>query len=125
MPLRTHTPVLLQESMEWLLVSGGALLVDATVGAGGHTEAILRRAPEATVFGFDRDGEALALAAERLAPFGDRVELIHSDFRELAPTLKKRASTGSTGSSRTSASRRCSSTTPRGASRSGKKGRST
>src|SRR5665811_574670 len=52
--------------------------VDATLGMGGHTEAVLRRCPNATVIGLDRDPHALALAGRRLAEFGSRFEAVHA-----------------------------------------------
>ena len=79
-----HTPVLLAESLELLAPARGGLFVDATVGLGGHAEALLRAAPAASLLGIDRDPEALAHAAERLAPFGDRVRLVEGDFHDLA-----------------------------------------
>jgi 16S rRNA (cytosine1402-N4)-methyltransferase len=79
-----HTPVLLAESLELLAPERGGLFVDATVGLGGHAEALLRAAPAASLLGIDRDPQALAHAAERLAPFGDRVRLVEGDFHDLA-----------------------------------------
>lgn len=63
--------------------SGGRNL-DATVGTGGHAEALLiESGPAGRLFGMDRDAEALAVARDRLRPFGDRVELLHGDFAAL------------------------------------------
>lgn len=59
------------------------VVIDATLGLGGHTEAMLTRYPTLTVIGVDRDREALRRAGERLAPFGDRVELAHAVYDEL------------------------------------------
>ena len=70
-----HVPVLLEETLDLLrpaLVSGG-WVVDATVGLGGHSEAILRAFPQARLVAVDRDPEALKLAQERLAPFEERI----------------------------------------------------
>jgi 16S rRNA (cytosine1402-N4)-methyltransferase len=67
----------------------GGLFVDCTVGFAGHTRALLDAGAE-RVLGFDRDPEALARAAESLAPFRDRVELVHADFRELTARLDER-----------------------------------
>lgn len=61
---------------------GDALVVDATLGGGGHTEAILERAPRTRVIGLDRDETAIAAAKERLAPFGERFEAVHARFGE-------------------------------------------
>jgi 16S rRNA (cytosine1402-N4)-methyltransferase len=70
----------------------GGLFVDCTVGFAGHTRALLEAGAD-KVLGFDRDPEALARAAESLAPYGDRVELVHADFRELNSRLDERGIT--------------------------------
>src|SRR5215207_9414744 len=82
-----HRPVLLKESVRLLAPERGGLFVDATLGLGGHSEAILEASTETRVVGFDRDPEALALASERLARFGPRFRAVHSDFRESARVL--------------------------------------
>ena len=61
----------------------GGLFVDATVGAGGHAEALLDAGPRASLLGLDRDPDALAAAGARLARFGDRVTLRRADFADL------------------------------------------
>jgi 16S rRNA (cytosine1402-N4)-methyltransferase len=66
--------------------------VDATLGAGGHAEALLARGPQARLLGIDRDPDALALARERLAPFGDRVSFVQADFGDLDSVLEGRPS---------------------------------
>jgi 16S rRNA (cytosine1402-N4)-methyltransferase len=68
----------------------GGLFVDATVGAGGHAEAILERGPDARLLGLDRDGEALETARRRLARFGGRVELLEANFSDLEEVLADR-----------------------------------
>jgi 16S rRNA (cytosine1402-N4)-methyltransferase len=68
------------------------LFVDATVGLGGHAEAILSASPDVKLLGIDRDADSLALAARNLKPFEGRVELIHSDFRSLPALLEERGS---------------------------------
>jgi 16S rRNA (cytosine1402-N4)-methyltransferase len=74
--------------MDLLALFPNATVVDGTVGAGGHAAAILQRtAPSGRLVGLDRDPEALAAAAERLAAFGDRVSLIQASFRHLARIL--------------------------------------
>ena len=86
-----HTPVMLDRCVELLapaLTAPGAVLVDATLGMGGHTEAFLTRFPELTVVGLDRDTDALAIAAERLAPFGDRVHLVHTVYDGIVDALQ-------------------------------------
>ncbi|MBU6264744.1 MAG: 16S rRNA (cytosine(1402)-N(4))-methyltransferase RsmH, partial [Actinomycetales bacterium] len=85
-----HTPVLLERCVELLapaLEKPGAVLVDATLGMGGHSEAFLTRFPELTLVGLDRDTDALAIAGERLARFGDRVHLVHTVYDGIADAL--------------------------------------
>ncbi|WP_298252923.1 16S rRNA (cytosine(1402)-N(4))-methyltransferase RsmH [uncultured Arthrobacter sp.] len=64
-----------------------AVLVDATLGMGGHAEAMLERFPGAHLVGIDRDTEALGLAGERLAPFTDRTDLVHAVYDEVPDVL--------------------------------------
>jgi len=81
-----HTPVLLDRCVELLapaLQADGAVLVDATLGMGGHSEAFLERFPHIRLIGLDRDTDALRIAGERLAPFGDRVTLVHTVYDEI------------------------------------------
>ncbi|OYT70091.1 MAG: 16S rRNA (cytosine(1402)-N(4))-methyltransferase [Chloracidobacterium sp. CP2_5A] len=80
-----HTPVLLVETLSALNPARGGWLVDATVGLGGHSEALL--AAGANVLAIDRDPGALRYAAERLAGYGSQVRLIHGDFRSLKAIL--------------------------------------
>lgn len=82
-----HRPVLLQESLHYLTPARGGLFVDATLGLGGHSEAILESSENARVLGLDRDSVALAFANERLARFGTRFRAAHADFREIARVL--------------------------------------
>ncbi|MCB1057724.1 MAG: 16S rRNA (cytosine(1402)-N(4))-methyltransferase RsmH, partial [Acidobacteria bacterium] len=85
-----HVPVLLEETLAWLGPSFGGrdgLLVDCTVGLGGHAEAFLERHPRARLVGVDRDPEALRRSAERLAPFADRVRWIEGNFHRLDELL--------------------------------------
>lgn len=85
-----HTPVLLERTVELLapaLEREGAVLVDATLGMGGHAEAFLRRFPALTLVGIDRDTEALKIAGERLAPYADRIHLVHAVYDELGRVL--------------------------------------
>lgn len=76
-----HTPVLLDRCVELLspaLQRDGAVLVDATEGMGGHSEALLQRFDNIRLIGLDRDTDALRIAGERLARFGDRATLVHT-----------------------------------------------
>ena len=83
-----HRPVLLEESLTLLALRPGSRVVDGTVGGGGHAEAILRATgPHGKLIGFDVDQDALAVAADRLAPFGDRVQLVRASFRQLDRVL--------------------------------------
>jgi 16S rRNA (cytosine1402-N4)-methyltransferase len=83
-----HLPVLLQETLDGLHVVSGATVVDATLGPGGHTEALLERiGPAGRVIGIDRDPAAIALARTRLARFGDRFVALHGDHRDVVALL--------------------------------------
>jgi 16S rRNA (cytosine1402-N4)-methyltransferase len=84
-----HEPVLVAETVDLLQPHRGGLFVDCTVGLGGHSRALLE-AGASRVIGLDRDPEALRLAAEALEAFGDRVELVHADYRELERVLDER-----------------------------------
>jgi 16S rRNA (cytosine1402-N4)-methyltransferase len=86
----THVPVLLQETMELLRPEPGGVYVDGNLGLGGHSGEILRRSsPDGRVVGFDCDGVALAVARQRLAPFGERLIACHRNFTAMAETLKE------------------------------------
>jgi 16S rRNA (cytosine1402-N4)-methyltransferase len=85
-----HVPVLLDRVVALVappLQRPGAILVDATLGLGGHTEAVLSRCPEAHVVGVDRDVHALELAGERLASFAGRTTLVHAVYDEIPEVL--------------------------------------
>jgi 16S rRNA (cytosine1402-N4)-methyltransferase len=85
-----HVPVLLDRVVALVapaLERPGSVLVDATLGLGGHTEAVLSRCPEARVIGIDRDPHALERSRERLAGFGERVTLVHAVYDEIADVL--------------------------------------
>jgi 16S rRNA (cytosine1402-N4)-methyltransferase len=85
-----HVPVMRAEVVAALAPARGGLFVDGTVGLGGHAAALLE-AGASRVLGIDRDTDALAIARDRLAPWGDRVELVHADYRELPAILDGRA----------------------------------
>lgn len=79
-----HTPVLLGEAMRFLVPRDGGVYVDCTAGAGGHSEAIAEACgPSGRLLCIDRDADALGLARERLARFGERVDFVHADFADL------------------------------------------
>ncbi|HNV02475.1 MAG TPA: 16S rRNA (cytosine(1402)-N(4))-methyltransferase RsmH [Vicinamibacterales bacterium] len=84
-----HVPVMAAEVVEALRPARGGLFVDCTVGAGGHARALLA-AGATRLVGIDRDGEALDRARETLAEWGDRVALVHGDYRDLARLLDER-----------------------------------
>ena len=89
-----HIPVLLGEVLEWLAIRPEGTYVDATVGLGGHAAEIARRLTTGRLVGIDRDEAALAVARERLAGLGKRVELMHgtlSSIGEIARRLNIRA----------------------------------
>ena len=86
----THVPVLLDRVVALVapaLARPGAVFVDATLGLGGHTEAVLDRCPDAQVVGVDRDQHALDRAAPRLAPFAGRTTLVHAVYDEIPQVL--------------------------------------
>jgi 16S rRNA (cytosine1402-N4)-methyltransferase len=85
-----HVPVQLERSLELLapaLTRPGAVHLDATVGLGGHAEAVLSAHPDVTLVGVDRDPQALALAKARLVRFGKRVHLVHARYDEVDAVL--------------------------------------
>ncbi|WP_460751975.1 16S rRNA (cytosine(1402)-N(4))-methyltransferase RsmH [Myceligenerans cantabricum] len=89
-----HLPVLLQRCVDLLapaLAEPGAVLVDCTLGMGGHTEGVLEQVPTARVIGIDRDPEALRLASERLARFGDRFLPVHAVYDEIGDVVAEHA----------------------------------
>jgi 16S rRNA (cytosine1402-N4)-methyltransferase len=100
-----HVPVMLSEIVELLSPAlqpapethpypdGAArpcVLVDCTLGLGGHAEALLRACPQAFLIGLDRDPDALAAASKRLAPFADRITLVEAVYDELPTVLTER-----------------------------------
>jgi len=80
----THTPVMLDEVMQFLNPQPGGRFVDATLGGGGHTRALLERTePDGRVLAIDQDVSAAAAASQTLASFGSRVVIVHSNFRDI------------------------------------------
>lgn len=90
-PAPAHEPVMTAEVLEGLAVRPGGRYIDATVGAGGHAAAILEAArPGGALLGIDVDPQALALARERLAPFGEAAVLARGDHRDVATIAEGR-----------------------------------
>ena len=87
MPL--HEPVMTREVLSFLQPEKGGVFVDCTVGMGGHALAMLE-AGASRVIGLDRDPAALVIAADTLSAYGDRVELVHSDYRAIESVLDAR-----------------------------------
>ena len=84
-----HRPVLLEETLKFLVPERGGLFVDCTVGLGGHSEAILKSSPGTRVIGMDLDPAALAYTRQRLAPFGDRFQAFQANFRAINAVLQQ------------------------------------
>ncbi|WP_078855634.1 16S rRNA (cytosine(1402)-N(4))-methyltransferase RsmH [Streptomyces sp. SCSIO 75703] len=87
-----HVPVMLQRCLDLLapaLQEPGAVVVDCTLGLGGHSQALLDRFPGVRLVALDRDPEALRLSAERLAGYGDRATLVHAVYDELPEVLER------------------------------------
>ncbi|UBH06364.1 ribosomal RNA small subunit methyltransferase H [Leucobacter sp. Psy1] len=96
-PSSMHTPVLLERCVELLapaLDRPDAVVVDATLGMGGHSERLLETFPDVTLIGLDRDPEALKLAGRRLSRFGERAVLVHAVYDEIAEVVEDRGFPG-------------------------------
>ena len=83
-----HVSVLLEECIDGLNIKPDGIYVDGTLGGAGHSSQIAKRLTTGTLIGIDRDPVALKAAGERLAPYGDRVKLIHSNFCEIKQVLE-------------------------------------
>ena len=81
-----HVPVLVDEVRALLQPERGGIFVDCTVGLGGHSRMLLDSGASRLI-GIDRDTDAIAIARDTLAPFGDRVTLVHADYRDIAAVL--------------------------------------
>ncbi len=90
-----HRTVLLEEAVRLLQPGPGKVIVDGTVGAGGHAEALLSRGAE--VIGLDKDPRALAAARERLAPHGERFHAVRADFADARDVLGQLGRDGADG----------------------------
>ena len=84
-----HKSVLLQETVEMLDPQAGEIFVDCTLGLGGHAEGILQAAENIRVIGIDQDTEAIKFAKERLGLFGERINIFHANFAEIADVLRR------------------------------------
>ncbi len=82
-----HTPVLLEEVLEWLRIRPDGSYIDATLGAGGHSAAIAAKLTSGRLISLDRDAQALELARERLKSFGPKVRLVASPFSRIAEVV--------------------------------------
>ncbi|HEY2042479.1 MAG TPA: 16S rRNA (cytosine(1402)-N(4))-methyltransferase RsmH [Jatrophihabitans sp.] len=93
----SHVPVLLSRVLELLapaLQQPGAVVVDATLGLGGHSQALLQAHPQLRLVGLDRDHEALRRSERRLAAYSDRIDLVHAVFDEIPAVLDRLGITG-------------------------------
>ncbi|MBQ4417930.1 MAG: 16S rRNA (cytosine(1402)-N(4))-methyltransferase RsmH [Butyrivibrio sp.] len=93
----THVPVLCEACLAALDVRPDGVYVDATLGGAGHASRIAAQLETGRLIGIDRDDYALGRAAERLAPWADRVTLVHSDFRRIAECLAQAGVDGADG----------------------------
>lgn len=90
MERKFHIPVMVNEVLEYLNLESGQVILDATVGTGGHALNILEQImPKGKLIALDQDEESLRIAKERLKPFKERCSFIHSNFSELDSVLKQ------------------------------------
>ena len=88
MDTRYHTPVMLSEVLNYLNLGPGKIVVDATIGTGGHSEAMLKRIlPGGRLIGIDRDQESLTVARERLADYSQFCDFVHANFIDMDKVL--------------------------------------
>jgi 16S rRNA (cytosine1402-N4)-methyltransferase len=83
-----HTPVLLNETLSLLRAVDGGLFVDATLGLGGHTEAILENSQQSEVIGIDQDAHAIEATRRRLDRFGGRIRIVHANFSAIKKVVR-------------------------------------
>ena len=88
-----HRSVLLNETVDLLAVKPDGIYVDGMLGRGGHASLLLSRLTTGHLYAFDKDENALKESAEVLAPYGDRVTLIHADFRHMKEALAEQGVT--------------------------------
>ncbi len=82
-----HVPVMLHETLDGLNIRPGCVYVDATLGGGGHTRVMLEQYPDITVYGFDRDPDAIAQNEDLMSKYGDRFKAIHANYSEIRTQL--------------------------------------
>ncbi len=92
-PENQHLPVLKDEIVGLLDRIDGGTIIDATLGLGGHSEAILDKYPNFRVIGFDQDSEAIHLAGKRLLKFKDRIEFVNTNFSQIENVVQERSIT--------------------------------
>lgn len=89
MALKLHTPVMLKETKEYLNLGPGKIIVDATIGTGGHSRAIVESImPGGRLIGIDRDQESLDIARQRLSDFSSSCDFVHGNFCDIDIILK-------------------------------------
>jgi 16S rRNA (cytosine1402-N4)-methyltransferase len=87
--IAAHTPVMLEEVLEWLRIKADGTYIDATLGAGGHSEAIAERLSSGMLISLDRDEQALQIAGERLKRFGSKVSCVLSPFSRIVEAAQE------------------------------------
>lgn len=92
-PAFVHAPVMLGEVVAAFGELASGVIVDATAGGAGHSSALLRALPDVRLIAFDRDPRAVSAARAALAPFGERAEVVHAAFSEIAACLDERGLT--------------------------------
>jgi 16S rRNA (cytosine1402-N4)-methyltransferase len=84
-----HRPVMAREVLELLAPVPAGIVVDATVGGGGHAHLLLEARPDVELLGIDRDADAVTAARERLGSFGDRARIVHGGFEDVADIVRR------------------------------------
>ena len=85
-----HRPVMLQEVLAWLQPRAGGIYLDGTIGAGGHSLAILKASgPDGRIVGLDRDGTAVATARQALLPYGDRAVIVQAAYNDAPRVVRE------------------------------------
>jgi 16S rRNA (cytosine1402-N4)-methyltransferase len=84
-----HEPVLMRQVVDSIASENPKLILDCTLGGAGHSAALLEAIPDSSLIGLDRDESAIGVARARLAPFGERVRIVHSSFEEAPKVLNE------------------------------------